>query len=149
MKGGREGLLHHVGGTHDGEDNGRHHRREKVVIIKNNTLGQIKWEQMVFRGNPEYAVALHPIDFVKFAEACGGVGFRCERPEEVRPALEAAFALKKPTSVEALVDPCEPPLPAKATPQQALHLAEALVRGQPDGRKIMATIFEDKVKELV
>ena len=27
-----------------------------VVIIKNNTLGQIKWEQMVFLGNPEYAV---------------------------------------------------------------------------------------------
>src|SRR5262249_57954698 len=32
----------------------------KVVIIKNNTLGQIKWEQMVFLGNPEYEVALHP-----------------------------------------------------------------------------------------
>jgi thiamine pyrophosphate-dependent acetolactate synthase large subunit-like protein len=25
----------------------------KVVIIKNNSLGQIKWEQMVFLGNPE------------------------------------------------------------------------------------------------
>ncbi|MCA1634079.1 MAG: pyruvate oxidase, partial [Acidobacteria bacterium] len=25
-----------------------------VVIIKNNTLGQIKWEQIVFLGNPEY-----------------------------------------------------------------------------------------------
>jgi thiamine pyrophosphate-dependent acetolactate synthase large subunit-like protein len=32
----------------------------KVVVIKNNTLGQIKWEQMVFLGNPEYEVALHP-----------------------------------------------------------------------------------------
>src|SRR6185312_3567701 len=53
----------------------------KVVIIKNNTLGQIKWEQMIFLGNPEYEVALHPIDFVKFAEACGAVGFRCERPD--------------------------------------------------------------------
>ena len=57
----------------------------KVVIIKNNTLGQIKWEQMIFLGNPEYGVELHPIDFVKFAEACGGVGFRCETPDEVRP----------------------------------------------------------------
>src|SRR5207302_2835203 len=77
----------------------------KVVIIKNNTLGQIKWEQMVFLGNPEYAVALQPIDFVKFAEACGGVGFRCERPEEVRPALQAAFTANKPAIVEAVVDP--------------------------------------------
>ena len=81
----------------------------KVVIIKNNTLGQIKWEQMVFLGNPEYGVELQPIDFVKFAEACGGVGFRCETPDEVRPALEAAFASRKPALVEAVVDPFEPP----------------------------------------
>ena len=32
----------------------------KVVIIKNNTLGQIKWEQMVFLGNPEYEVDAAP-----------------------------------------------------------------------------------------
>jgi thiamine pyrophosphate-dependent acetolactate synthase large subunit-like protein len=121
----------------------------KVVIIKNNTLGQIKWEQMIFLGNPEYEVALHPIDFVKFAEACGGVGFRCERPEEVRPALEAAFAARGPAIVEAVVDPFEPPMPAQATPQQAIKLAESLVRGEPDGGKIISTIFEDKILELV
>src|SRR5437588_9921916 len=39
----------------------------KVVIIKNNTLGQIKWEQMVFLGNPEYGVDLHALDFAEFA----------------------------------------------------------------------------------
>jgi thiamine pyrophosphate-dependent acetolactate synthase large subunit-like protein len=27
----------------------------KIVVIKNNTLGQIKWERMVFLGNPESA----------------------------------------------------------------------------------------------
>src|SRR5207302_6506964 len=34
----------------------------KVIIIKNNSLGQIKWEQMVFEGNPEFGCDLHPID---------------------------------------------------------------------------------------
>jgi pyruvate dehydrogenase (quinone) len=121
----------------------------KVVIIKNNTLGQIKWEQMIFLGNPEYEVALHPIDFVKYAEACGGVGFRCEKPDEVRPALQAAFASSKPAIVEAVVDPFEPPMPASVTAQQAIRLAESLVRGEPDGGKIIASIFKDKVKELV
>src|SRR5262249_22536128 len=46
----------------------------KVVIIKNDTLGQIKWEQMVFLGNPEYGVELQPIDFAAFARACGATG---------------------------------------------------------------------------
>jgi len=32
----------------------------KIVVVKNNSLGQIKWEQMVFLGNPEYACDLHP-----------------------------------------------------------------------------------------
>ena len=40
-------------------------------MIKNNTLGLIKWEQMVFLGNLEYGVNMAPLDFVKFAEAAG------------------------------------------------------------------------------
>jgi hypothetical protein len=96
----------------------------KVVIIKNNTLGMIKWEQMVFLGNPEYGVSLEPIDFVRFAEACGSVGFRCERPEEVRSALEAMLLADGPALCEAVVDPFEPPMPARVKAKQALHMAE-------------------------
>ena len=62
----------------------------KVVVIKNSTLGQIKWEQMVFLGNPEYGVELHPIDFVKVAEACGGTGISVTDPAECGPAIEAS-----------------------------------------------------------
>ena len=121
----------------------------KVVIIKNNYLGQIKWEQIVFLGNPEYAVDLQPIDFASFAEACGGEGYRCEKPDEVRPALEAAFRSKKPAIVEATVDPFEPPMPAQATPQQALNFAKGLVRGQPERGEIITTVLKDKIRELV
>lgn len=120
----------------------------KVIIIKNNTLGQIKWEQMVFLGNPEYGVELQPIDFVQFASACGGVGFRCEKPDEVRPALEAAFAANGPALVEAVVDPFEPPQPARATFTQALHMAEALARGEPHRGRIALTLFRDKIKDF-
>jgi pyruvate dehydrogenase (quinone)/pyruvate oxidase len=118
----------------------------RVVIVKNNTLGQIKWEQMVFLGNPEFAVDLHPIDFVKYAEACGGV--RCETREEIGPALERAFAADGPALVEATVDPYEPPMPAQVTPEQAVHLAEALARGEPHRGRIALTIFRDKIKDL-
>ncbi len=60
----------------------------KVVVIKNDYLGQIKWEQMVFLGNPEYGVELQPIDFAKFAEACGGdAGSRSRIPKRCREQL--------------------------------------------------------------
>jgi pyruvate dehydrogenase (quinone) len=120
----------------------------KVVIIKNNVLGMIKWEQMVFLGNPEYGVSLEPIDFVRFAEACGGIGFRCERPDEVRGALEAMMLADGPALCEAVVDPFEPPMPAKVKASQALHMAEALARGEPNRGRIALTLFRDKVTDL-
>jgi pyruvate dehydrogenase (quinone)/pyruvate oxidase len=120
----------------------------KVVIVKNNTLGMIKWEQMVFLGNPEYGCQLEPIDFVRFAEACGGIGFRCERPEEVHSALEAMLVADGPALCEAVVDPFEPPMPARVKLNQALHMAESLAKGQPNRGRIALTLFRDKVRDL-
>jgi len=120
----------------------------KVVIVKNNVLGMIKWEQMVFLGNPEYGVDLAPIDFVAFAEACGGIGFRCERPDEVRSALEAMMLADRPALCEAVVDPFEPPWPARIKAKQALHMAESLAKGEPNRGRIALTLFRDKVHDL-
>lgn len=39
-------------------------------------------------------------------------------------------------------------MPAKISAEQALHFAEALMKGQPDGHKIALTIFRDKLSEL-
>ncbi len=52
----------------------------KVIVIKNNVLGMIKWEQLAFEGNPQYGVQLHPIDFVSVARACGLGGYSRRRP---------------------------------------------------------------------
>ena len=121
----------------------------KVFILKNNSLGMIKWEQMVFLGNPEFACDLHPIDFAGFAHACGGHGFSVDDPEKCADVVAQALATPGPVIVEAVVDPHEPPMPAKIKAKQAVHLAESLARGTPERMKIATTIAEDKVRELV
>jgi len=121
----------------------------KVVVIKNNTLGQIKWEQMVFLGNPEFAVDLHPIDFAAVAHACGGVGFTVEDPAECGSTIESFLASPGPAILQAVVDPLEPPLPAKITAEQAVKFTESLVRGEPDRAKIVRTAIGDRVKEMI
>lgn len=121
----------------------------KVVVVKNNTLGQIKWEQMVFLGNPEFGCDLQPIDFAAFARACGGTGFTIEDPAQCGTVLDQALACEGPVLVEALVDPFEPPMPPKVTAKQALELTKSLVRGTPAAGRIVATILEDKVKEMI
>jgi len=126
----------------------KHQLPIKILIFKNNTLGQIKWEQMVFLGNPEYGVALQPIDFVKFAEACGGSGFHLEDPGDVGKVLDKALSSPGPVVIEAEVDPFEPPMPAKISRDQAVHTAEALLRGEPNRVKIAVTIFRDKINDF-
>jgi pyruvate dehydrogenase (quinone) len=120
-----------------------------VVVVKNNVLGQIKWEQMILDGNPEFGVELEPIDFAKVAEACGARGFTIERPEQAEQVLREALAHNGPTVVQAIVDPNEPPMPGKATTQQALHLAKALLSGQKDAVKIIKTIASNMIREVV
>lgn len=120
-----------------------------VVIIKNNVLGQIKWEQIVFLGNPEYGVELHNPDFAKYAEICGGVGFKVDHPNQIRAALQQALVANRPAIVEVTVDPFEPPMPPKVTLKQTTHFAEALAKGQPRAGKIALTLFRDKLNELI
>jgi pyruvate dehydrogenase (quinone)/pyruvate oxidase len=121
----------------------------KVVVVKNNTLGQIKWEQMVFLGNPEYGCELHPIDFAAFARACGGTGFSVEDPKECGAVLDEALAVPGPVIVEAVVDPFEPPLPPKVTVDQAAKFAQSLAKGEPNRGRIALTVLSGKVREIV
>jgi pyruvate dehydrogenase (quinone)/pyruvate oxidase len=121
----------------------------KVIVIKNNVLGQIKWEQMVFLGNPEYGVELQPIDFAAFARACGGHGFTIEDPAQCSAIMEEALATSGPVVIEALVDPYEPPMPANISLKQAAHFYESLIRGEPNRLRIALTTLSDKIRELI
>jgi len=121
----------------------------KIFVVKNNSLGQIKWEQMVFLGNPEYECDLQPIDFAGVARAFGITSFTINTPDECGRIIDQALATPGPVLVEAVVDENEPPMPAKIKPQQALHFAESMARGTKDWQKIATTIAKDRIRELV
>lgn len=121
----------------------------RIIVVKNNTLGMIKWEQMIFQGNPEYGCELQPIDFAGIARACGARGFTIERPEECGSILDEAFRVPGPVVIEALVDPFEPPMPPKVQVEQAVNLAKALAKGEPNREKIALTVATNKIRELI
>jgi pyruvate dehydrogenase (quinone) len=121
----------------------------KIIVIKNNSLGQIKWEQMVFLGNPEYVCDLQPIDFAAVAKGFGLQGYTIDDPARCAETLSEALAASGPALVEAVVDPHEPPMPPKVTLKQTAHLAESLVRGTPERATIALTIASGVVRELI
>ncbi len=121
----------------------------KIVVMKNNTLGMIKWEQMVFEGNPEYGCELQPIDFAAVARGFGAGAVTITDPERCGPMLDEALASPGPTIIEAVVDPFVPPMPPRVTLEQAAHFATSLLKGEPNREKIAWTVVADKVRELV
>ena len=121
----------------------------KVFVVKNNALGQIKWEQIVQEGNPEFGVELQPVDFAKIAEGFGLPGQTLQDPKNAGKVIREALASQGPALVEAVVDPNEPPMPGNVTTEQALLFVKALVRGQKDRFKIIRTVLEDKIREVV
>lgn len=127
----------------------KYHLPVKVIIFKNNVLGMIKWEQMVFEGNPQYGVELQPIDFAAYAMACGAAGYTLEDPAQAEEVLRAALEHPGPAIVQAVIDPHEPPMPGKISTAQAYEFAKALTRGQREAWEIIKTVAEDKVREVI
>jgi pyruvate dehydrogenase (quinone) len=121
----------------------------KVIVMKNNVLGMIKWEQLAFEGNPEFGVQLQPIDFATCARACGAAGYTIEKPDEAAAVLREALAHPGPAVIEAVVDPTEPPLPGHVTTEQAWNFAKALARGQEDRWDILKTMLQNTIREVI
>lgn len=121
----------------------------KIIVIKNNTLGQIKWEQMVFLGNPEFACDLYPADFVAIARGAGIAAMQISEPSECAKQLDTVVRTRTPMLVEAVVDQFVAPMPAKVKPGQAAKFAEALARGEPNRTRIVLTTAHERVRELV
>src|SRR5205814_10178131 len=121
----------------------------KIIVFKNNSLGQIKWEQMVFEGNPEFGVELQPLDFALYARACGAAGFSIEEPDEIESVLERAFAEPGPAVVEAHVDANEPLMPGHVTVDQAWKFAESVARGEKDRWAVLKNVVKQQVREVV
>ena len=85
-----------------------------VVVLNNHKIAMIKFEQEVM-GNIEFGTDLHNPNFAKYAEACGGVGYRVEHPNELQPAFEQAVKQTKPCIIDVVVDADEAPIPGNIT----------------------------------
>jgi pyruvate dehydrogenase (quinone) len=121
----------------------------KIVVIKNNTLGQIKWEQMMFLGNPEYECDLQPIDFAAIADAMGLKGFRVTLAQECGHVLDQAMSHSGPALVEVTVDPNEPLLPPKRNDRYARNMEKALGRGTPGAEEIRRSLRQQPSQSML
>jgi acetolactate synthase-1/2/3 large subunit len=70
----------------------------KIINLNNRYMGMVRqWQEFSYESRYSHSYMDTIPEFVKLAEAYGHVGMRIDKPEEVKPALEAAFAMKDRT----------------------------------------------------
>jgi pyruvate dehydrogenase (quinone) len=121
----------------------------KVFVLKNDTLAQIKWEQMAFLGNPEYGCDLQPMDYAAFATACGATGLTLDDPADCAGVVEEALRTPGPVVVECVVDPHEMTMPPDVDEEQVRNMMQALAEGEPTREMLAKHVIQERIREMV
>ena len=84
----------------------------KVFILNNERMGMVRqWQELLHGGRYSHSYSESLPDFVKLAEAYGGVGIRCEDPAELDDAIAEMIKVKRPVLFDCVVEKHENCLP--------------------------------------
>jgi pyruvate dehydrogenase (quinone) len=110
-----------------------------VLVLHNNDLNQVTWEMRAMEGDPKFDASqdIPDMDYAGYAELIGLMGIRVERPEDVGPAWDRAFAADRPVVIDAVVSADVPPLPPHVQFKQAKAMMMAVMHNDPEAKGIV------------
>ena len=122
-----------------------------ILVLNNQDLNQVTWEQRVMEGDPKYEASqdIPDFPFARYAELLGLRGIRVEKPEEIGRAWDQALSADRPVVLEARTDPNVPPLPPHITLKQAAAFSSTLLKGDPEEKGIIKQTIKDAVAAVV
>jgi pyruvate dehydrogenase (quinone) len=122
-----------------------------VLVLNNEDLNQVTWEQRAMEGDPKNPMTqrIPGVHYAEFARLIGLDGVRVDTVDAIDAAWEEAFAADRPFVIDAIVDPEVPPLPPHITVEQAKHFLKALKGGDPHSRAVITESFKQKVLEFL
>src|SRR5215210_1439984 len=122
-----------------------------VLVLNNRDLNQVTWEQRALAGDPKFEASQEIPDFsyARYGEMLGFKGIRVDSPDQVGPAWDEALAADRPVVYEAVTDPEVPPLPPHITLEHAKAMASALLKRDPNTRRLIRQTVKDKIQEVV
>ncbi|WP_293905842.1 acetolactate synthase 3 large subunit [Phenylobacterium sp.] len=116
----------------------------KIFILNNEWMGMVRqWQQLLHGERYSHTYSSSLPDFVKLAEAYGGVGFRAETPDELDDKIREMIAVKKPVLFDCRVtkeENCFPMIPSGKAHNEMI---------MADETRDLGTIIDDEGKGLV
>lgn len=116
-----------------------------VMVLNNNDLNLVTWEQRATAGDPRYGPSqgLPDFPYAAYAEMLGLKGIKVTQPDDVGPAWSVALTCDRPCLLEMVTDPNVPPLPPGVSLKQAGAFFSALFKGDAESVGVIkATIRE-------
>jgi len=124
------------------------------LVLNNEDLNQVTWEQRVMEGDPKFTASqqIPNVPYHRFAELLGLTGLYVDSDDKLADAWETALAAKRPVVLEVKTDPEVPPLPPHVTLTQARAFARTLMEGDPQqgsviantAKQVLATVLPGK-----
>ncbi len=109
--------------------------RYVVLVLNNEDLNQVTWEQRAMEGDPRFdaSQSIPYVSYADWADMIGLKGIKITRSDQIEAAFVEAFAADRPVIVDALTTPDEPPMPPHVTFKQAKALTESVMAGPSEG----------------
>jgi pyruvate dehydrogenase (quinone) len=122
-----------------------------VLVLHNNDLNQVTWEQRAMSGDPKFEASqdIPDFDYARYADLCGLQGIRVEEPDALGDAFDRAFAASSPVVLDILASADIPPIPPHIEWKQGKALMQALLGGDPDATEIIRQSTKQSLLDLL
>jgi pyruvate dehydrogenase (quinone) len=122
-----------------------------VLILNNEDLNQVTWEQRAMEGNPRFQASqsVPAVSYADWAKLFGLTGIRVESSDQIEDAMAEAFRSDRPVIIDAVTTPDEAPLPPHVTFEQAKAMAKATIADPSDGIAGAKEAIVEKLREVM
>jgi pyruvate dehydrogenase (quinone) len=109
--------------------------RYVVVVLNNEDLNQVTWEQRAMEGDPRFdaSQSIPYVSYAAWADLIGLKGIKVTSSDQIEGAFTEAFSADRPVIVDALTTPDEPPMPPHVTFEQAKALMTSVAKAPSEG----------------
>jgi pyruvate dehydrogenase (quinone) len=122
-----------------------------VLVLNNEDLNQVTWEQRAMEGDPRFegSQAIPYMPFADYANLIGLKGIKVTTAAEIEGAWEEAFAADRPVIIDAITTPDEPPIPPHVTREEAEALMKSVLEDPKGGWRGALEGFRETVQAFV
>jgi len=122
-----------------------------IVVLNNQDLNMVTWEQRVMIGDPKFEGSqdIPELNYAAYAQLLGLEGIRIEKEEDIAAGLQQALAARKPVVIDLLSDPSVPPLPPHISLKQAKNLTSSLIKGDANAWDIIKNTYNEVIENFL